>query len=71
MPFIPISYDNTSDEEGRRLYKLFEVAAQIACSVSTMRREVRAGRLKVIRIGRILRVTEADLAAYLAARRKR
>lgn len=47
------------------------VSELIACSASTVRREIRARRLRAVKIGSVVRVSDADLAAYLASRRKR
>jgi excisionase family DNA binding protein len=43
------------------------VADQLQVSIRTIRREIAAGRLKVIRIGRLLRIRSAALEAYMTA----
>jgi excisionase family DNA binding protein len=52
------------------LLGLKAVADLTSLSVSTIRREIRLRRLPVYRIGRAIRVSEADLEAYLAKRRR-
>lgn len=71
MTFPPYNYDNTNNDDGAPSLPRSEVAAKLAVSVSTMWRGIRAGRLKVIRIGHLRRVTEADPTADLAVCRKR
>ena len=53
-----------------RLLTLAAVAEQTGLSLSTLRRAIRHRRLSVHRIGRCLRVSEADLAAFLGKRRQ-
>jgi excisionase family DNA binding protein len=53
-----------------RLLDLKLVAEMFSMSVSTLRREIRLRRLPVHRIGRAIRVSEADLQAYLGKRRR-
>jgi excisionase family DNA binding protein len=53
-----------------RLYTLDEAAAELQVSRRTVEREVKAGRIRVIRIGparRLVRVADRELKAYLAA----
>ena len=47
-----------------------DVAERLQLSVKTVRRSIDRGELVVHRLGRRLRVSEADLAAFLAMRRK-
>mgnify|MGYP001807493205 CR=1 FL=1 len=71
MPFVPIWSSNpTHDDDGGRLYRVDEVAQQLNCSVSSVRRLIRLKRLPVVRIMNLIRVTAADLAAFIASRRK-
>lgn len=53
-----------------RLLTLDEAAAELQVSRRTVEREVKAGRIRVTKIGpsrRLVRVTERELKAYLAA----
>ena len=69
--------DNFIDQRGAvntggvRLMSLTDVADQLDVSLSTLRRRITEGALRVHRIGRALRVSEADLAAFLAAARSK
>lgn len=51
-----------------RLLTLEQVAAVLGCSIRTVRRRVDAGAIPVYRDGRILRVSEPALEAYVRAR---
>jgi excisionase family DNA binding protein len=53
-----------------RLLSLTKVAAQLDVSTKTVRRAIKRGELPVHRIGRQARVSDWDLAAYIALRRK-
>ena len=53
-----------------RLYRLDEVGETTGLSQSSLRRAIRQGRLIVHRIGRAIRVSEADLARFLNHSRK-
>ena len=46
-----------------------EVAALLGVSVRTIRRHIKAGALMAPRIGRLLRISDASLRAFLAERR--
>jgi len=50
------------------LLTIKEVAATLGASVKTVRREIDAGELPAVRIGRLIRVRPVDLRAYIAAR---
>ncbi|HQT62690.1 MULTISPECIES: helix-turn-helix domain-containing protein [unclassified Acidiphilium] len=52
-----------------RLMPLRDVADQLDVSLSTLRRRIAEGALRVHRIGRAIRVSHADLGAFLAASR--
>ena len=49
------------------LLRLDEVAERLSVSPSTVRRLIRRGDLKAVRIGRLLRVRPADLTTYIQA----
>jgi excisionase family DNA binding protein len=42
-----------------------EVADSLQVSIRTIRREIASGRLSVIRISRLIRISPAALAAYM------
>lgn len=52
------------------LLTVLQVAERLQTSQRTIRRAIAAGELAVHRIGSSIRVSEADLAAFLAARRQ-
>ena len=52
------------------LFTVPEVAKLLKLSVTFVWREVRAGTLPTIRLGRSVRVTRADLDAYLESKRE-
>ncbi len=63
------------DDEGPkpsplRLFDPKWVAELLGISLSTVRREIRLRRLPCHRIGRAVRVSAADLEAYLVKRRR-
>lgn len=45
------------------------IAARLDVSTKTIRRAIKAGALRAYRLGRLVRVSEADLTAYLTSRR--
>lgn len=53
-----------------RLHNLKSVADVLDVSVAHLRREIRLKRLAIHRIGRLVRIAEADLADYLARHRR-
>jgi excisionase family DNA binding protein len=53
-----------------RLYTVDDVAEQLGVSSKTVRRWVAAGDLPVHRLGRQLRMSEADLIAFIARSRR-
>jgi excisionase family DNA binding protein len=57
-------------EPGMRLHSVPVVADRLESSVATVRRAIWLGQLPVYRIGRAVRISEDDLQAYLARRRK-
>jgi excisionase family DNA binding protein len=52
-----------------RMMPLRDVAEILEVSIATLRRRIAEGALRVHRIGRTIRVSQADLAAFLAASR--
>lgn len=56
--------------DGNRMFSLSEIADLIGVSVSTVRRRIDEGALRVHRIGRVRRVSEQDLMAFLTACRE-
>jgi excisionase family DNA binding protein len=52
-----------------RLFSVKAVAMQLGISTKTVRRWIDAGELPVHRFGRQLRISEADLAAFIACSR--
>jgi len=52
------------------LWRLGEVAAYLAVSERQVRREVAAGRLSCVRIGRRLLFDPADVSRFVAARKE-
>lgn len=49
------------------LLKLSEISSRTGLSRSTLYREMNLGRLKIVRIGRAVRVREQDLADFINA----
>ena len=47
------------------LHKLVEVGARTGLSRSALYREINAGRLKVVKIGRSVRITESELSRFI------
>lgn len=47
------------------LHKLVEVGSRTGLSRSALYREINAGRLKVVKIGRSVRVSEAELVRFI------
>jgi excisionase family DNA binding protein len=64
---------NTQSVAGRRapprLLSVHAVAEQLGISDKTVRRMITAGELPVHRVGHLLRVSQDDLAVFLAQRR--
>ena len=48
-----------------RLLKLAEIGSQTGLSRSAVYREINAGRLKVVKIGRSVRLTETELSRFV------
>ena len=51
-----------------RLLTRAQVANELACSVSTVKRRIRGGELPAVVDGRLVRVREADLRRYVLER---
>ncbi|MEO8656239.1 MAG: helix-turn-helix domain-containing protein [Ramlibacter sp.] len=51
--------------DANRLMTVAEVASQLQVSTRTVRRLIAADELKVVRIGRAIRIHPADLKAYV------
>ena len=51
------------------LLKLKAVAQELAVSVKTVRKLITAGALRGVKIGRVWRVDQEDLAVFVARRR--
>jgi excisionase family DNA binding protein len=52
-----------------RLFSIETVATHLDVSEKTIRRRIETGELRAHRVGRLLRVSELDLAAYIAKSR--
>ena len=52
----------------RKLYSRKEVCEHLNIGPTTFYKEIKAGRLQVIKIGKLTRVIHDDVAAYIAAR---
>jgi excisionase family DNA binding protein len=52
-------------EPGERFLSVAEVAKRLGVSEKTVRRKIESGDLPAHRVGKLIRVTERDLAAYL------
>jgi excisionase family DNA binding protein len=55
---------------GPRFFSIAKIAVQLDVSVKTVRREIKRGELPAHLIGRQHRISEWDLAAYIARRRR-
>jgi excisionase family DNA binding protein len=53
-----------------RLLNLQQVGEMLCLSASSLRRAIRDGRLPVHRLGRAIRVSEADLVQFLGRSRR-
>lgn len=53
------------------LHRLEEIASRGHLSLGFIRREIARGELEVVRIGRLVRVSETALREYLAKRAER
>ncbi len=56
-------YDvSAPSDERHRLLTTAQVAKRWQCSPDTVRREIARGRLKAIRVGRLIRIRERDIS---------
>lgn len=61
----------TASNERPRLRAIVDIARQLDVQPRTVRRWIFEGQLEAFRLGRVWRVADRDLAAFLAARRTR
>ena len=66
---VPSPVRKSAPPDRLRLYAVDDVAEQLGVSSKTVRRWIAAGELPVHHFGRQLRISEADLAAFIAQRR--
>jgi len=57
----------TAQDSQRLLWSRADAARLLACSTKTVDREIAAGRLTAVRIGRAVRVTDAEIHRYIDA----
>jgi excisionase family DNA binding protein len=55
-----------SPESGERFFSVAEVAVRLDVSEKTVRRKIQSGDLPARRVGKLLRISERDLAACVA-----
>ncbi len=60
---------NRPEPTPARLNDVMGVASRLGVSEKTIRRMIDRGELPAHRVGRLLRITEADLADFLSKRR--
>ena len=65
----PLSPRKQAPPDRLCFYSVDDVAEQLGVSTKTVRRWIAAGDLPVHRLGRQLRISEADLVAFIAQRR--
>jgi len=51
----------------KRMYKLSEISDILSLSISALYREINAGNLKTVHIGKSIRVVDTEIARYLAS----
>ena len=56
----------TKAPELERVLKAAEVARHLGCTPDTVYTMIREGKLRAIRVGRLLRVPESSLAEFIA-----
>ncbi len=64
---VLIGADRRGGGDDARLLDTKELAAQLGCSVSTVKRQVAAGAIPVVRIGRLVRFRRGDVAVLIDA----
>ena len=62
--------DQTSIQTGSRLLTIRDVADLAGVSIMTVRRWIYEHDLPIHRLGRLVRISQADLAAFLADKRQ-
>jgi excisionase family DNA binding protein len=67
MPQIP--KQTSTPDANLQLKDVGSVARRLGVSTKSVRRAISAGDLTAHRLGRLLRVSDSDLEAYLARRR--
>ncbi|MDQ3422005.1 MAG: helix-turn-helix domain-containing protein [Actinomycetota bacterium] len=55
----------TTTTAPERVFRVRDAAAHLDCDPDTIYKEIREGRLRAIRVGRLLRVPESALAAFI------
>jgi excisionase family DNA binding protein len=68
MTFRPNAARNTAPSLPR-LYSILEIAQALGVSAKTVQRWIKAGTLPVRRLGKQIRVSQPDLAAFIAQSR--
>ncbi len=48
-----------------KIYKVDEVAERLGCHIETVRRKIRSGQIRAIKIGNDYRISESELDRYL------
>jgi excisionase family DNA binding protein len=64
-----MTYRTFNPAQRGKLRTIAETAELLSVSVRTVRRLIESGALPVHRIGRAVRISDADIAAFLAANR--
>lgn len=67
--FSPSAIPSKRSNQRLRFLTVDDIAERLNVSTKTVRRRIKAGALPVHRIGRLVRVSEADFAAFLALQR--
>ncbi len=65
-----MSESRSSSNNIERFYTVREVAANLLVSEKTVRRWIDVGELTAHRLGRQIRISEADLLAFIRTRRQ-
>ncbi|MDO4532583.1 MAG: helix-turn-helix domain-containing protein [Coriobacteriia bacterium] len=63
--YIPEPQSEERGQQAGKLHKVEEVAELWGVSPRTIRREIQAGRLGCVKVGRCVRVSDAQIAAYV------
>jgi excisionase family DNA binding protein len=62
--------NETNPSQPQSLLSAHEVAARLSVTTTWIYREIKAGHLPAYAVGKLHRIAESDLAAYLEARRR-